>query len=149
MKYLEVHYLNTLLQTVFSLCYLSVYVILVSKYGILVYIWLFPNLCLTSHYESFLLYVVSCNVDWIILHFVNLWFIYLFIYLAALRLRCGIQPPLPKACGILVPWPGIEPASSELEGGFFFTSEHQGKSPTNLFLLNIIFLPLLLSLSLQ
>ena len=27
----------------------------------------------------------------------------------------------PSACGILVPWPGIEPASPELKGGFFTT----------------------------
>ena len=27
----------------------------------------------------------------------------------------------PEAYGILVPWPGIEPESSVLEGGFFTT----------------------------
>ena len=33
----------------------------------------------------------------------------------------------PAACGILVPRPGIEPASSALEGGFL-TSQPPGKS---------------------
>ena len=34
----------------------------------------------------------------------------------------------PVACGILVPPPGIEPASPALEGGFFTTGP-PGKSP--------------------
>ena len=33
----------------------------------------------------------------------------------------------PAACGILVPQPGVEPASSALEGGFLTTGQ-QGKS---------------------
>ena len=33
----------------------------------------------------------------------------------------------PAACGVLVPWPGIEPASPALEGGFFTTGP-PGKS---------------------
>ena len=41
---------------------------------------------------------------------------------AACRLSC------PTACGILVPRPGIEPASPALEGGFLTTGP-PGKSP--------------------
>ena len=44
-----------------------------------------------------------------------------FFFLAALDLRCGAE-----ACGILVPWPGIELASLALEGGFL-TTETPGK----------------------
>ena len=45
----------------------------------------------------------------------------LFFFLAALDLHCGAE-----ACGILVPWPGIELASLALEGGFL-TTETPGK----------------------
>ena len=38
---------------------------------------------------------------------------------------CGFS--CPAACGILVPWPGIEPASPALEGGFL-TTPLPGKS---------------------
>ena len=38
---------------------------------------------------------------------------------------CGLSSP--AVCGSLVPWPGIEPASAALEGGFF-TTEGPGKS---------------------
>ena len=51
----------------------------------------------------------------------------------ALSLRCESSVVVarglscPKACGILVPRPGIEPASPALEGGFFTTGP-PGKS---------------------
>ena len=60
------------------------------------------------------------------------------IFVAACRLlaSCGTQAPertgsvvvvcglsCPTACGILVPQPGIEPASPALEDGFLTTSE--------------------------
>ena len=41
----------------------------------------------------------------------------------------------PAACGILVPWPGIEPASPALEGGFFTTGP-RGKSLLSLWIPN-------------
>ena len=54
------------------------------------------------------------------------WFICVFIWVhwvsvMALWLRC------PAACGTLVPWQGIEPGTSALEGGFLIT-EPPGKS---------------------
>ena len=79
---------------------------------------------------------------------VTLWFVYLFIYLAAWVLSCGTwvlccgmrdlslwhagsslwhtgsrarRLGCPAACGILVPQPGIELASPALEGGFLTT----------------------------
>ena len=39
----------------------------------------------------------------------------------------GLIAPWHTACGILVPWPGTEPTSSALQGGFL-TTEHQ-RSP--------------------
>ena len=82
----------------------------------------------------------------------SFWFffnIYLFNYLAALGLSCGLQDlhggsqaslqlwrlrsgahglsSCPVACGILVPQPGIEPASPALEGRFLTTGP-PGKS---------------------
>ena len=42
----------------------------------------------------------------------------------------------PTLCGILVPWPGIKPASPALEGGFF-TTEQPGKSQNLLKILNL------------
>ena len=44
-------------------------------------------------------------------------------------LHCGAQAGLvaiwglscPEACGVLVPWPGMEPMSPALEGGFLTT----------------------------
>ena len=43
---------------------------------------------------------------------------------AVLKLSC------PAACGILPPWPWIEPASPAMEGGFLSTGP-PGKSPGN------------------
>ena len=74
-------------------------------------------------------------------------FIYLFIWLcrvlvAACRLLCSCgaralecagsvvvacELSCPVACGFLVPWPGIEPTSPALEGGFLTTGP-RGKS---------------------
>ena len=47
----------------------------------------------------------------------------------------------PVACGILVPRPGIEPASLPLEGRFFTTGP-TGKSPLLLFLVCLVWLRL-------
>ena len=44
-------------------------------------------------------------------------------------MACGLS--CPAACGILVPRPGMEPASPALEGGFFTTGP-PGKSPHRL-----------------
>ena len=49
------------------------------------------------------------------------------IFITAWGLRCGTWAFL-MACGILVPRPGIEPASPALEGGIL-TSRLPGKSP--------------------
>ena len=38
---------------------------------------------------------------------------------ASLVVSCGLT--LSSACGILVPWPGMEPASPALQGGFLTT----------------------------
>ena len=46
--------------------------------------------------------------------------------LVACRLSCSV------ACGILVPWPGIEPAYAALQGGFLITGP-PGKSLTECF----------------
>ena len=61
---------------------------------------------------------------------VSFLFLYLFIYLAAMGLSCVLQDLLLRcgyscstACGILVPWPGMEPASPALQGGFWATWE--------------------------
>ena len=80
----------------------------------------------------------------------------LFMYVAASGLSCGMQDGCSAqpfqlwcvdsvvllhelncstACGILVPQPGIEPASSELQGGFL-TTELPGKSLLRLLLLS-------------
>ena len=65
-----------------------------------------------------------------------------------MRGRCGLQHAgslieahglsYPAACGILVPRPGIEPASPALEGGFF-TAGPPGKSPDTYILFQILF----------
>ena len=47
---------------------------------------------------------------------------------------CGFS--CSKACGILVPWPGIEPESPALQGGFS-TLDHQG-SPSNTLPLSLL-----------
>ena len=61
----------------------------------------------------------------------------------AWALPCGTQASsldvarglsCPAACGILLPWPGIEPTSPVLEGGFLTTGP-SGKSLKGLFLL--------------
>ena len=65
----------------------------------------------------------------------------IYIYITVLGLHCRVQalkcsdsvtvscrPTCPMACGILVPWPGIRPASPALEGRFPTTGP-QGKSP--------------------
>ena len=57
-----------------------------------------------------------------------------------LSLCCGTQASpvaaaelsFPAACGILVPWPGIEPMSPALEGGFLATGSPR-KSPFSRF----------------
>ena len=49
------------------------------------------------------------------------WVAILWIFIVAQWLSC------PAACGILVPWPGIEPASFAMEGGFLTTGP-PGKS---------------------
>ena len=51
--------------------------------------------------------------------------LYNFCILAVLGLHCGLSCPV--AYGILVPWPGIEPMSPPLQGGFFTTGP-PGKS---------------------
>ena len=45
-------------------------------------------------------------------------FLILLIYLSAWDFGCGLWAHLPPARGILVPRPGIEPASPALEGRF-------------------------------
>ena len=56
--------------------------------------------------------------------------IYLFIYLAASGLIAAHMLRCSMACGILVPWPGIEPASPALQGRFL-TTEPPGKCHNN------------------
>ena len=64
----------------------------------------------------------------------------LFVVARGLLSSCGLQAPgrvgsvvvvhglsCPTACWILVPWPGIEPVSPELAGGFLTTAP-PGKS---------------------
>jgi len=45
----------------------------------------------------------------------------------------------PKVCGILVPWPGIEPVSLALEGRFLTTGP-PGKSPSEFILMGSVWL---------
>ena len=62
-------------------------------------------------------------------------FCFVLFFLAALGLHCGVRVSLvvargvsfPATCGILVPRPGIEPASPALEGEFLTTGP-PGKS---------------------
>ena len=58
----------------------------------------------------------------------GLMYLFYFYFLSALALFCGPGLSCPTACGILVPQPGIEPSSPELEGGFLTTGP-PGKSP--------------------
>ena len=65
----------------------------------------------------------------------SLFFYLIFIYLAVSglghsmrHLLCGRRLSRPAKCGILVPWPGIEPTFPALEGGFL-TIGLPGKSP--------------------
>ena len=65
----------------------------------------------------------------------SLFFYLIFIYLAVSglwhsmwHLLCGRWLSRPAKCGILVPWPGIEPTFPALEGGFL-TIGLPGKSP--------------------
>ena len=52
--------------------------------------------------------------------FVYFWLCWVFvIHVGSPVVACGLS--FPKACRISVPWPGIESASSALEGGFFTT----------------------------
>ena len=61
-----------------------------------------------------------------ILHFTALKNTYLFIWLHWVFVSaCGLS--CPEACGILIPQPGIEPASPALEGRFLTTGP-PGKS---------------------
>ena len=46
---------------------------------------------------------------------------------------CGVRLRCPAACGILVPWPALKPASPALEGRFSTTGP-PGKSPLHSFL---------------
>ena len=56
-------------------------------------------------------------------------FFFFFFFLSALSLCCSEQASLvvlrglscPTVCGILVPWPGVEPESPAWEGGFLTT----------------------------
>ena len=72
--------------------------------------------------------------------FFNLFYFILFYFLAVSGLSCSVRAPervgsvvvarglnCPMACGILVPRPGIKPASPALEGGFLTTGP-PGKS---------------------
>ena len=80
--------------------------------------------------------------------FIYLFFIFIYLFMAVLGLSCGTQDPFivtcrffvverrlsgPRASGILVPWPGIEPMFPALEGRFLTTGP-PGKSPCISFL---------------
>ena len=66
-------------------------------------------------------------LEWVAVAFSNTFFFFnlftYFIYLATSGASCG------KACGILGPQPGTEPASLALQGGFLTTGP-PGKSHT-------------------
>ena len=101
-----------------------------------------------NNFSCFILYVNSIKwyVSFYIVSFFKISFnsplfkFYLFFILAALGLRYGTWASLvvalglscPSACGILVPQPGIEPASPALEGGFLTTGP-PGKSVSSVF----------------
>ena len=110
----------------------------------------FIELCIIAGYVLFFL------INVISLFFFNILFLY---FLAALCVSCGTQDlslwhvgfslvwrtssvvvahglSCHVACGILVPRPGIEPASPALEGGFFTTGP-PGKSLVKLILMKI------------
>ena len=42
------------------------------------------------------------------------------------------------ACVILVPWPGIEPVSPELQGGFLDFPDHQGSLCSLVYISNFV-----------
>ena len=57
-------------------------------------------------------------------YFKNIFFIlntYLFLFWLCWAFTVVQQLSCPVTCGILVPWPGIEPTSHKLEGRFFTT----------------------------
>ena len=80
-------------------------------------------------------YMNQGSLNWINVHLKKN-FVHYFIYLATSGVSCG------KACGILVPQPGTEPASFTLQGGFLTTGP-PGKSCTPTFELlkafNVVF----------
>ena len=88
--------------------------------------------------------VTSAIFKNIYLFIIYFWLCWVFVATCGLLSSCGAWAPelegsvvaacglsCPAACGILVPWPGIEPASP-LEGGFLTTGP-PGKSPLLLF----------------
>ena len=50
------------------------------------------------------------------------------------------------ACVILVPWPGIEPVSPELQGGFLDFPDHQGSLCRLVYISDFVFLSLEMAL---
>ena len=118
-----------------------------------------PSLCLASFtcviFLRFIPIVPRSVASFFLFFFFLKIFIYLFIWLrrvlvaacgllssgvwalkhmhwGSVVVACGLS--CPAACGILVPRPGIEPASPALEGGFLTTGP-PGKSPELLFFL--------------
>ena len=80
----------------------------------------------------------------------------LFVAAHGLLSSCGMRAPgrtgslvvarglsCPEACGILVPWPGIEPTSPALEGGFLTTGPSGKSLPFNFVLILSSLLPFL------
>ena len=79
-------------------------------------------------------------VDYVLLNY-NIYIhhicIHTYIYLAALASLVVVHGlNYPSTCGILVPWPGIEPRSLALEGGFFTTGPPR-KFHTNIMYFNM------------
>ena len=74
-------------------------------------------------------------------------FFFFFFFLTVLGLSCGVRVcsrgarglSCLMACGILGPWPGIEPASPPLEGKFFTTGPWGNSAKTQFEGDNIIF----------
>ena len=71
------------------------------------------------------------------LFFFNLLIVYFIWLCQVLATAWGLH--CSTTCGILVPWPGIKPASPALEGGFL-TTRPPGKSQDTFFLLPWVFI---------
>ena len=96
------------------------------------------NFCLRPHNQTLL--ILHCWPK-TLLFFPPLWLLFVCLVLSCVRSSlCHIgfssccMGLVTMACGIWVPWPGIEPMSPALEGGYFITGPQQ-KSP-EAFLLN-------------